>query len=966
MASEIRTRLSLDDNMSPSLGIIATRVNNITNRLERIGKTATRVGSTATASANSAQRSLNSVSTAATNAGNAANNAAIKMQSGMSGTISTAERVRNSINQFDSGFAHAKTAVESFVNQIKGITTTGIERVKNVVQSVPTLLHNGTSAAGNFANQIKNLPTSAMSSLKNGMAAASTSAVVLGKSLQIVAQTKISNAANQVKSVYSALSQGQTGARGFLTALQSIGKVSVVGAVNGVRNIGNVVTNAINKFKTLGTQISNVASGGVTKLKSSVTTLSSKISSVAQVGVSKFKQFSETLSQVTKSGNGLVGTLGRIAAAIGGIQAAKGIINLSDTLTSTTARLDLMNDGQQTTAELQEKIAASAKASRGAYLDTADAVAKMGVLAGNAFSSNDELIEFTELVNKNFAIAGTTTEGQAAAMLQLTQAMGSGVLRGEELNSILEQAPTITQTIADSLGVSVGELRNMASEGKITSTVVKDALLGASDEINARFESMPLTFGQIWTQFKNDAIIAFQPVLDKLSEIANSEGFKQWVQKITDSLAGLAEQALNVVDFFINNWSTIAPIIETIIGTVIALNVVMEIFTTVITIATLAEMGLLLPILLVVAAIAAIVAIIVVIVNYWNEIKAAACSCAEAIKSRWGSVCDWFSNLWNSIVAAVTGAVEKIKTVWNSIVSFFSQIGQAIWNVISPLVTAIWNLISTLFSTIYAIISAIMQGIWATIVNVWNSIVAAILPILQTIWNGITSVWNSIWETISGVLSGILSTITGVWNSIVSTVSGKVSEIYNSIKSKFDEALNFLSGLKSQFVQKGKDMIEGLVNGISSKINAVTSKIKELGEKVVSVVKSFFNIGSPSKVMFALGEFVTQGFQNGLVDRINDLQRTAFSVSTVVENGIADPLTSRNNLSGTRSDFSTIRQAPINNTQNSRVINAPVTVNQKNEITVQNGEDTDTLIRKMARGLEDNISVPLKEAVAGV
>ena len=172
----------------------------------------------------------------------------------------------------------------------------------------------------------------------------------------------------------------------------------------------------------------------------------------------------------------------------------KKIVELADGMTTTRARLDLMNDGLQTTAELQDMIMKSANRSRAAYSTTADAVAKMGIMAGDAFSSNEELIAFSELINKQFTIAGTSAAGIDAAMLQLTQAMSSGVLRGEELNSVFEQAPTIIQTIADYLGVPIGKIREMAAEGQITSTIVKNAMLASADEINAKFAAMPMTF----------------------------------------------------------------------------------------------------------------------------------------------------------------------------------------------------------------------------------------------------------------------------------------------------------------------------------------------------------------------------------------------------------------------------------------------------------------------------------------
>lgn len=211
----------------------------------------------------------------------------------------------------------------------------------------------------------------------------------------------------------------------------------------------------------------------------------------------------------------------------------KQVIELADSMTTTRARLDLMNDGLQTTAELQDMIMESANRSRASYQTTADAVAKMGVMAGDAFSSNEELIMFSELINKQFAIAGTSAAGIDAAMLQLTQAMSSGVLRGEELNSIFEQAPTIIQTIADYLGVPIGKIREMAAEGQITSEIVKNAMLASADEINARFDSMPMTFAQAWTIAKNAILEVLTPVLTLIGQGA------QWIY---------------------DNWSMIAPV----------------------------------------------------------------------------------------------------------------------------------------------------------------------------------------------------------------------------------------------------------------------------------------------------------------------------------------------------------------------------------------------------------------------
>ena len=302
-------------------------------------------------------------------------------------------------------------------------------------------------------------------------------------------------------------------------------------ATKPLRTIASAAETVIKAFRSVDTS----ASEAFGDMPRQVNTAERAIKS----GAEQARRFESQLKNVNSAGGNLVGTFKRVAGAIGAAFGVSTIIKTSDAVAQTKARLDLMNDNMQTTAELQNMIYESAKRSRGAYLDTADAVAKMGVLAGDAFSSNEETIAFMEQVNKHFVIGGADTQQQQAAILQLTQAMASGVLRGEELNSILENAPTIAEAIENYLGVSNG-LKDIASEGQITSEVVKEALLGAAEETNAKFESMPKTFGQIWTGFKNSAVMAFQTTLQKLNEIANSPAF--------DTLLSNAEGALMKIE----------------------------------------------------------------------------------------------------------------------------------------------------------------------------------------------------------------------------------------------------------------------------------------------------------------------------------------------------------------------------------------------------------------------------------
>ena len=284
-------------------------------------------------------------------------------------------------------------------------------------------------------------------------------------------------------------------------------------------------------------------------------------------------RFNREIEEGTNEANELMQTIKGAVAAYATIQTLSAALNLSDQLTSTTARLNLMNDGLQTTQDLQNMIYLSAERARGSYQATADAVSKLGLMAGDAFSSSEEIIAFMEQVNKQFTIAGTEAAGIDAAMLQLTQAMGSGVLRGEEYNSILGQAPNIIQAIADYMEVPKGQLKDMAAEGLITADIVKAAMFAAADDTNAKFEQMPKTFSQIWTSFQNIALMAFQPVLQRMNEIANSEAFQGFVNNAIEALSMVAGIALEIFDLLVGvaeivgeNWSWLSPIIYGVAG----------------------------------------------------------------------------------------------------------------------------------------------------------------------------------------------------------------------------------------------------------------------------------------------------------------------------------------------------------------------------------------------------------------
>lgn len=289
--------------------------------------------------------------------------------------------------------------------------------------------------------------------------------------------------------------------------------VLVDGMTAPLRSIHRAMNLALNSFESMQT-----ASGRAVDTRSFQTAREE----LARMGA----QLEEVENQTRRTGGAAESMKSKFmhaAAAVGAALSIKNIIGLADAMTQTEARLNLITGDLEKTAALQDQIMASANRSRASYQSTTDAVAKMGIMAKDAFNNTDELVAFTELINKQFTIAGASVAGQEAAMMQLTQAMASGVLRGEELNSIFEQAPTIIQTIADHLGVSVGEIRAMAAEGQITAQVVKEAMLGSAKEINDQFNDMPYTFAQVWTMMQNILLEAFGPLIQVIGAGA------QWI-----------------------------------------------------------------------------------------------------------------------------------------------------------------------------------------------------------------------------------------------------------------------------------------------------------------------------------------------------------------------------------------------------------------------------------------------------
>jgi len=351
----------------------------------------------------------------------------------------------------------------------------------------------------------------------------------------------------------------------------------------------------------------------------------------------------QRLRESRNSANGLASTLKQAATAYLSIQGARGVANISDSYVNTFARLDLINDGLQTTEELQNKIFAAAKRARGDYENMADAVSRMGLLAKHSFRSTDEIIAFTELMQKVFVVSGATESMQQSAMLQLSQAMASGRLQGDEYVAILENATMLAEAIATYTGVGMEGLKKLSSEGGITSGVIKAALFSAAEEIEKKFGKMPRTFSDIWKNIKNSMLQGFGPAIQKISDMLNDPSMENSMRSLGRTIADAAVgvvKLINVIgkvsEFVRSNWSIIEPIIWGVVAAISAWTVAQWALNI-----ALAANPIGLIIMAAAALIGLITAIVVWIVKLWKTNDEFAANLLRA----WNKILNWFDQV---------------------------------------------------------------------------------------------------------------------------------------------------------------------------------------------------------------------------------------------------------------------------------------------------------------------------------
>ena len=557
---------------------------------------------------------------------------------------------------------------------------------------------------------------------------------------------RIENIRNQLNDVLSMQQQiDQTAATVDVLPDEVTNRMSRVNAL--IEQIqANLAFSVENPFGLGGNEIEQQLSAIERSLNQAVTQQNMLNNAVGNTGdsindnIHEQEQFNQEISAGTQQANELTNTIKRAVAAYVSIQTVGKALNISDELVQTTSRLNMMNDGVQTTAELVNMVYAAAQDARGSFSQMADVVARFGNNAKDAFSSSEEVVAFADLIQKQMTIAGASTQEAANAELQLSQALGSGVLRGDELNSIFEQAPNLIQNIADYLDVPIGKIREMAADGELSADVVKAAIFSAADDINSKFNEMPMTWGQMWQSMQNTALIAFQPVLQRLNDLANSEAFQTFIQGAIEAMATLANILLNVFElvgtvggFIADNWSVISPIIYGVIaalavyaaylGIVKAIELASAAATAIHSVAMSAKIGVMValtgqtmaataaqmgyngalyacPVVWIIMLILALIVVIFAVCNAIAKMTGIANSGFGVITGGVNVVIQFFKNLGLTVANIALG-------IGNAIAALASNMMTAFHNAICSVQSWFYNLLSTALSVIEGICSAL-------------------------------------------------------------------------------------------------------------------------------------------------------------------------------------------------------------------------------------------------------------------
>lgn len=435
--------------------------------------------------------------------------------------------------------------------------------VQDMASSVFAKIHSNVSktTAGfkNLNSEMSNAPTKAINNAERLNASAVKTELAYQAELQVLRQVE-----SEAKKIIAAEGTQSAKAQDLISSVVEQRRL-VEGLKKDYDNVSSSIKNSQNSQESF--------NNSVKKTQVNQERLNNSIKNSQE----NQDKFSNSINTSYSNGNKLLSTIKKVALAVGGISAIKGLLNLSDEMTNNKARLNLIVDDGGSVEALQNKIFVSAMNARASYQTTTDIITKLGLQAGKAFKGNDELIAFAEQLNKTFAISGTEATGIESTMYNLTQALSTGVLRGQDLNAVFSNAPQIVQNIADYLNVPIGKIRDMAADGKISAQIVKNAMLKAADETNAKFNKMPMTWNQVFTKMKNIAIKALDPVLNKINALANNQQVQEMFNMFINGASLAAQAILNLIEgisWLLSVLEPVAPVILGLVGAYVGFNIV--------------------------------------------------------------------------------------------------------------------------------------------------------------------------------------------------------------------------------------------------------------------------------------------------------------------------------------------------------------------------------------------------------
>ena len=649
------------------------------------------------------------------------------------------------------------------------------------------------------------------------------------------------------------------------------------------------------------------------------------------------RNFNNVVHQSSSGFDNLKGKIIGIISAYASFQGIKKIIDMSDEFTQTTARLNLMNDGLQTTEELQRKIYASAERSRASYATQADIVAKLGQRAGSAFKNNDETIAFAENLSKMFVIAGASQQEMASASLQLTQALGSGVLRGEELNAVFESAPNVIQAIADYMDKPIGKIREMAADGQITASIVKNALLSATDKINAQFDKMPKTWGQIFTSMKNKAIKALQPVLDKVNELANNPQVVEFANNMMTALGMVGIAILNIIElaswmasFISENWSIISPIIYGIVVALLAYQTAMFITNTINAISALAE-----------------------------GVKAAAL--AMSTGATFAATAAQYGFNAALLACPITWIVILIIALIAALVYLWFTNDDVAYGILYT-----WDALVIGLQVCGLGIQGIWYGLQLAAMYLWLGI--------QTVLLGLMGAWYGFQTGVEAVCLGVMSIFQGLYNGIVSIVNGIISVLNKipGVNIDYAESAHFADDFSKNMQenmidrnQKLQDMASQM-DGTIEQINSMKSDFaSKLNAGATAVQNNAIDRNNTREDRVAHRNDWVNGAKDAIKGAISDAGDMLNFDSSNLANDAADTANNtgaiKDSVSASEEDLKYLRDIAEQETIN-RFTTAEIKVEMNNNNNINSEMDLDGVVDYLANGVNE----AMEKAAEGV